>query len=617
MLFVLTAREEDLTTGDEETELLQALQNSPSTKTLELFPLEEGEHLQIVRGLLHLDDGLSRDVARRTSGNPLFAVQLISDWVARGALVSGPGGYRLKEGEETRLPDEMHLLLRQRLDAILRRIVPGREEDAMRSLELAAVLGRSVDMKEWQGIAENQRAMASPEAIEALIAAGLARRSSVGFIFVHDALRETLLRNAAEHQRLRDHHRACAKYLAHRYSKQRPGLSTRLARHLIEAGQLREALDPLLEAASQAQDAAEATRAHRLLDWREEALDELGYPEDHDERVIGWLRRARIYNQEEDNLIARMLLSRVEDACQGRDGADLILNEVRYTQGIIARDLGEHGTATEKFHEALEGFRKANDWLGVAKCTHVLGYLHVLKGEFEAAEACFHESFRHFEAQQNLRGMGLCHHGLAVVCNRGNDIAKSLDHLLKAFEYFDGAGDRVNLANVMNSIGEVYRYRGEMDRAVAHYRRSINTRKRLGSGDFVPSFNLVLTLIAADRHEEAADELYRLLEEVPLSKKVYVGLAHCGLLACLARTRQWKQWRTHFNAARTHLTETAFVDRDVAFLLKEAARACDDARRPVEFRQVATMAAEQWESLGDEEPAEAMRRWLQTGEAPS
>lgn len=69
--------------------------------------------------LLGLTGELSATVAERTQGNPLFAVQLIGDWVNRGVLVVGNGGFELAPGVEAPVPDAVHDLWTRRLDRIL------------------------------------------------------------------------------------------------------------------------------------------------------------------------------------------------------------------------------------------------------------------------------------------------------------------------------------------------------------------------------------------------------------------------------------------------------------------------------------------------------------------
>jgi predicted ATPase len=111
------------------------------------------EHRRLVEELLRLEPGLAARVAERTDGNPLFAVQLVGDWVERGVLVPTARGLALEAGEDGRIPDDIHGLWTTRVARVLERHGP----DARRALELAAVLGNEVDAAEWRALAEEAR----------------------------------------------------------------------------------------------------------------------------------------------------------------------------------------------------------------------------------------------------------------------------------------------------------------------------------------------------------------------------------------------------------------------------------------------------------------------------
>jgi eukaryotic-like serine/threonine-protein kinase len=55
-------------------------------------PLGAADSMALVTALLHLQPNLAREVSERSEGVPLFAVQLIGDWVQREALVAEKGG---------------------------------------------------------------------------------------------------------------------------------------------------------------------------------------------------------------------------------------------------------------------------------------------------------------------------------------------------------------------------------------------------------------------------------------------------------------------------------------------------------------------------------------------
>ena len=55
----------------------------------------------------------------RTAGNPLFAVQLVGEWIQRGLLEASASGFQLRDGAEPSLPDSLSKVWTERVDTIL------------------------------------------------------------------------------------------------------------------------------------------------------------------------------------------------------------------------------------------------------------------------------------------------------------------------------------------------------------------------------------------------------------------------------------------------------------------------------------------------------------------
>lgn len=599
VLFLLSGRSEELLQQDCEGELLLALEGRSCTEVVEIEALPEEDHLAMVQGLLNLQDSLAADVARRTSGNPLFAVQLVSDWVERNLLLYSPGGYHLGPGEEAALPDELHHLLVHRLQLVVSHLPEEEARRAQKALELAAALGRSVDRREWEALCRLVGVAPPYDVVDAMMGAGLARRTAGGWSFVHDALREALHRLAEDEGRWRSHHRSCARMLSTLYGADRLGISLRISRHLWRARQWEQVTPYLLAASQEALLACDNQRAHQLLDHSQKALDRLGVPEDDRRRVASRIHRAKIYNHEGEFPAAREALLHDLEVCTSGGWEDL-RNEALYSLGSVYRDLGEIKTAQDHLVEAREGYRRKGDWTGVAKTTHNLGALFQWLGQFDEAEASYHEGLSHFEKYGDLRGMALCYNGLATLMTRRHDFDGAIPHLEKALEYFEKAGDRIGISNTLNSLGEVARYRQDFAGAEEYYRSAVSTRRRLGTTNFfVPQFNLALTLIDQGDFETARRELKAMLGYLEgTGQKAFAGITHTGLTACAADAGDWKAWDHHLAQSRQILDESGFVHRDVATLLELAAnlaRAAGEERRGGEAAQC---AAEHWRVLG-------------------
>ena len=150
ILVIATLRDDALEslpgTADEGESLLA----HPRAQTVPVERLQEREAEELVRELLGLEPGLAKQVEERTAGNPLFAVQLVGDWVQRGVLEVSGRGFALRRGEEAVLPDDIHSLWAERTERVIEQF----DNSPRAALETAALLGNQVDDAEWRGFLE-------------------------------------------------------------------------------------------------------------------------------------------------------------------------------------------------------------------------------------------------------------------------------------------------------------------------------------------------------------------------------------------------------------------------------------------------------------------------------
>ncbi len=242
VLVLVTTQDEALRSRSLERVQLERLLRQPGTKSLEVAPLLPEDHSTLVQELLGLEGDLAHTVERRTAGNPLFAVQLVGDWVQRGVLEVGNTGFRLRAGEDAVIPDDIHQLVGVRLT----RLLDGRPKHYRESLSLAAALGQNVDAEEWLAAGREAGFEIPLELMHDLVRNRLAVRHEAGWSFAHNMLRESLARTSREAGVWRLHNRACARMLSSRHADSPALIADRLGRYLLEAGETQEALVPLM-----------------------------------------------------------------------------------------------------------------------------------------------------------------------------------------------------------------------------------------------------------------------------------------------------------------------------------------------------------------------------------
>ena len=192
-----------------------------------------------VRELLGLSHDLASRVEERTSGNPMFAVHLVGDWVSRGLLTVEKGALSLPADEEVELPDDLHALWSRRVE----RLTEGSAAPRL-SLELAAVLGPELPIAGWRAASASLGVPLEEDFLAKVLRSHLVTASPDGreLRFAHEMIRESLLRNAREGGRLPALHSAAADALEPLVIAGNDALAEPLARHLMDARRFDDAL---------------------------------------------------------------------------------------------------------------------------------------------------------------------------------------------------------------------------------------------------------------------------------------------------------------------------------------------------------------------------------------
>ncbi|MCP4810153.1 MAG: tetratricopeptide repeat protein [Proteobacteria bacterium] len=563
VLVLLTERGEARDAHPLALEALERLgQNSRSGK-LPLGPLTQEEQVDLARRVLGLEPKLAARVLDRAGGTPLFAVQLVGDWLARGQLVRTRGGLVLAEGAEDALPDGLHDLFLDRLDRVL-----GDDGGAWRALELAAVLGRQAEETEWRTACWQVGHLVRPETLSRLVDAGLLSHDAQGegsaWRFEHSLLHESLVRRAREGGRLADYHLACAAALEELYPDARPA-QERIGQYYLAAGAWHDAIDPLLEAARACRANSEFLKALELLRLLEETLDHANAPPEHPARGhAGFLRAmvCRYVGRYEESLrLATELEVRAE-----RYAWPVIHARAIELLGNIARIQRDLPRALVRIEDALARFRTLGFDRGIGTCLLGVGAVLWQMGDLDGARASFDESLEHHRRIDNIGWM----------------------------------------ADSLNGLAELARTLGELDLAEPLYAKALELHTQARSGiAIVVRLNTCLVRIARGRFVEAEDDLQKCLASFERQgRSTYQGAVHLLLLPGAAERQDWAAWDQHIRRGLELVTASGMIEKDVAwpaFMAGEIAAAKGQERRAWE---ALVIARSQWKALGDDANAE-------------
>ena len=555
VLLLLTVQEEALADRHAEQETLDELLVLDGARCLEMGPLDHYSHRGLIQQL-GLSPELMERVARVTEGNPLFAVQLVGDWISRKLIRVGDRGFELSAPVE--MPTDLNHLWRQRLELL----VEGRE-DWRAPLELAAVLGQEVHRHEWRQACHQAGCAIPLDLVPTLIRLGLARSAPRRWTFVHSKLRDALRDAAAEAGRLVEMESLCGDLVGH---------PTRAGLHLLAAGRLDEAMEPLFQGARDHTRAGEYRAALRLLDERDGALS------DGDPRLAkSWLLRGRLALLRGE-LGAMQVWSR---RCQGLTGKQGV--RAQLLEAARLRAEGDLDQAAEHVQTALTQASVLGDNDLISRCLYEVGVTSRRAGDLERAVRALDAALLRAPESDWAPRTWL---NLAT-CNL------QLERYERTLECLDRASDTDEpflQASGFIIRGDLYRYNGDLEEACDQYRLAHQVFSTIGHHSAgLALVNLGITLVEQNQLKQAERHLREAMRQAR-TEVVRIGV-HIGLLVC---TVDRPEWPTHLDA----LNNTLLAEVDMAKMAEQAAQRAAEAGYPERSVQALDCAQTIWRRLG-------------------
>jgi serine/threonine protein kinase/tetratricopeptide (TPR) repeat protein len=572
ILVLMAARDEALASRLVESRLLEQLQERPDVSTIALGPLGPRERHKLVQRLLALDRDLAKDLAERTAGNPLFAVELVDDWVRRGVLELGPRGFRLRKGEMATLPDDIHVVWKSWVAQVL----AYQPQGARAALELAAALGLNVDLEEWEAACRAFGEPAPPYLLDALQSARLALPREAGWAFVHEMLRESIEREAKEGGRWPELSLACAGMLQARQGAR--GNVARLGHHLLQAGRRADALEPLLAGIRESINAGDYPAAMSQLKVRRRAIDALRLAPDDRRRGQDLVERVRVHIGRAE-LVAGEELAVQGVALARQHGWALIQCRCRRYLAMLSEKRGDLRRAEGEFRAALalahrHGFQEEQ-----AACLEHRGSIRRTSGDRVGSLRYLERAKALYQQLGDDHGLANCLKELGGTLVTFQEPAKAAIVLEQAADLYRKNGNRSGRGECLNNLGDVHRRLGNLTAAEATYREAFELLERAESAArMYPRCNLGLVLALQQRPLEARGVLRAALKEALAQERGVVQTwLHAVLTWPMAELRAWKAFDRHLRQARAGIARTGLVDPDVAEVLTAAAIACEQA----------------------------------------
>jgi len=173
----------------------------------------------------------------------------------------------------------------------------------------------------------------------------------------------------------------------------------------------------------------------------------------------------------------------------------------------------------EKYHEALELYRRASDRRGEAQTLTCIGEVYRSLGEPQKALEKYNESLPISRAAGNRRGEAQTLNNIGVVYSSLGEMQKALEKYNEALPIRRALGDRRGEAATLASIGGVYWSLGEMQKALEKYNEALPiyqaTGDRRGEAITLHSIGIVYRSLA-----ETQKALEKYNEALPILRAV-------------------------------------------------------------------------------------------------
>lgn len=540
-IIVATVRAEEVHLGTPAAERLRMLREAMDGIVVDVTPLEPETTRELLRKSLPLDDDSVEEAARRSRGNPLFALQQVHAWALEGSLVLENGQYRVPPEILAVRPRTTAELWDSRLDA-----VP--EHQRLAAYATAAVssdLRREVLVPLFTALSlPAEDCIRSLQKAEILIPRGPGRYS-----WPHALLQEHLSAQLSGRPDKKAIYRAAAESLVHHPLAATRRVVRQRVNNLIHAGDSEAAAQMLFDFLRNSWNGAREprstladldllrgklkgrTRAHQDR-WRAEAL-----------RHVGRAAEARAY------------VERSRDAFEELADQENLAHCERLL-GHICSELGNSKEGRVWAERALWTFKQQGDQLGQAQTEAVLAELGYLLGDFEAARSYVTSGERNFAAINQPLGRGQCLLLSSWIEHSEGAVERSRKLALQARAEFERVGYRLGTAQAHASLAHVDHRMLNLRSAQSGAQDALLAFESLRTPRGQAACRRLLAMLAIDMDEPDTAE-----KNAEWSARIYSDLDDpWGVVEAKTLMAQVALMKRDLTAAATLLAETASRD---------------------------------------------------------
>jgi len=524
IVMVATIRTEDYVIDARIAERLEPLKNVVGTEILEVRPMDNDTTCALLRAALPLADDAVEEAAKRSRGNPLFALQQLHAWALAGELEHSQGRYRVP-------PDVLAVQPRTTAELWDSRIAALPAEHRLAAYA-AASLGADIRRTVLHALLTAlelpaDSAMLSLQNAEVLVPRGPGRYS-----WPHALLLEHLTQRLHQTDDARRILRAAAEALTrHPLAGTRRIVRQRVV-NLLGAG------DP---------DAASLLLFDFLQNAGGAAREPLTLLSDLD-LLKGKLHGRTLALKHRWQAEAYRQLSRSDEAAIHAEIARSTFEELGDREnrahslrllGHIAAERGRPKEGLSLVEQARGLFEEQNSVAGLAQCEAVAAEIHYSLGDTPTARTMVESGQNHFASLGQPLGRGQCLLLLGSIEQTDGNLERARRRTVEARNEFERAGHRLGIAQADMAIAQIeYRLcnfnsaeRGALD-ALGIFEALSTPRHQAGCERLLAMVCVDLDeLDGATNHAQQAVRLFRAMAEPSGQVEADLLLAQSALLA--------------------------------------------------------------------------------------
>jgi CHAT domain-containing protein/predicted negative regulator of RcsB-dependent stress response len=216
-----------------------------------------------------------------------------------------------------------------------------------------------------------------------------------------------------------------------------------------------------------------------------------------------------------------------------RNGEAQILNNI----GEVYQSLGEAQKALEKYNEALPLSRAIGARWVEAVTLNNIGVVYWTLGETQKALEKHNEALPVFQAVGNRSGEATTLKNIGTVYWSLGEMQKALEKYNEALPIYQAVGDHRGEANILNNLGLVYWSLGEMQKALEKYNVTMPIRRAVGDrrGESITLYNIGTVYLSLGETQKALEKYN---EALLISRAVGERNGEAANLLGIARVEQ-------------------------------------------------------------------------------